>query len=224
MSQRDHSMPAPALSLIQPWLSGGILRFGKRIENRTGWRACKYRGPIWLHASATSGRAFDDSAAGLRDTLYAQRRDQDWEAFRDAHLDIRIVGQAARFVPRSTVPLGAIVAHARIVDVIRNDQDFDDRLFGPDRDEAKADGLVEQRAWWFGGFALVLDEVVELKRPVPCKGALGLWRVPTHVESVARAAMPIERRETRFSNAPGGGVCQCLNDESPIICDGCEVR
>lgn len=35
--------------------------------------------------------------------------------------------------------------------------------------------------WWFGGFALVLANPRPLVTPVPCKGALGLWRVPDDV-------------------------------------------
>lgn len=54
----------------------------------------------------------------------------------------------------------------------------------------------------------------------------GSWAANGHVWRIAfkRIEPPIDRRETRFSNAPGGGVCQCLNDESPSVCDGCEVR
>lgn len=29
-------------------------------------------------------------------------------------------------------------------------------------------------------------------------------------------------RRTRFDAEPGGGVCRCLNPESPVVCDGCE--
>lgn len=38
-----------------------------------------------------------------------------------------------------------------------------------------------ERRWWFGGFALVLANPRALVTPVPCKGALGLWRVPSDV-------------------------------------------
>jgi hypothetical protein len=29
------------------------------------------------------------------------------------------------------------------------------------------------------------------------------------------------RRATRFASMPGGGVCRCLNDASPVVCDDC---
>lgn len=35
--------------------------------------------------------------------------------------------------------------------------------------------LPDQRAWFFGPHGWVIDYFVELKTPVECKGALGLW-------------------------------------------------
>lgn len=157
------------------------------------WRACKYRGPIWLHASATSGKAFSDCAAGLRDALRSQGRALDWEGFLDESLDARLVNGEPRYTPTSdvdalAVPMGAIVGHARIVDVIADQRDFTRWV-----DEAA--GIAERRAriaqgehWWFRGFALVLDDVVGIE-PVPAKGALGLWKVPEQVEAAARVAL-----------------------------------
>lgn len=174
----DH---APALSFIQPWLSGGILRFGKRIENRVAWRACKHRGPVWLHASQTAGRAFDECAFGLRSVLLEQDREQEWERFVGEHLALTRRGEP-RYCTH-TLPLGAIAGHARIVDVIAGRDDFERWV-----DEGVTSEREAQRAWWFGGFALVLADVVEIE-PVPCKGALGLWRVPEQIEADARAAL-----------------------------------
>lgn len=40
--------------------------------------------------------------------------------------------------------------------------------------------------WFFGPFGWTLDKIVTLKDPVPCKGALGLWRLPDDIcEKVA---------------------------------------
>lgn len=46
-----------------------------------------------------------------------------------------------------------------------------------------------ERRWWFGGFALVLANPRPLARPVPCKGALGLWRVPSDVARAVEAQL-----------------------------------
>lgn len=40
-----------------------------------------------------------------------------------------------------------------------------------------------EAAWWTGGFALLLDNVVALPEPVSCKGALGFWTVPADIEA-----------------------------------------
>ena len=39
--------------------------------------------------------------------------------------------------------------------------------------------------------------------------------------SRAAAGLPEEPRPTRFDGMPGGGVCWCLNPESPLVCEDC---
>jgi hypothetical protein len=39
----------------------------------------------------------------------------------------------------------------------------------------------EERIWWQGGFALLLDKVQALLDPVPCVGALSIFRIPDDV-------------------------------------------
>jgi len=41
----------------------------------------------------------------------------------------------------------------------------------------------KQARWFFGPYGLVLRDVRALATPVPCKGALGLWTLPTDVEA-----------------------------------------
>lgn len=41
---------------------------------------------------------------------------------------------------------------------------------------------VEQDAWFFGPFGWMLDDVVALKTPIPCKGAQGLWTLTPELE------------------------------------------
>lgn len=66
------------------------------------------------------------------------------------------------------VPLGAIIALATIINVVRTEGVVTqisaiERLYG-DYSE--------------GRFAWILSDVVALPEPIPCKGALGLWEVP----------------------------------------------
>lgn len=48
---------------------------------------------------------------------------------------------------------------------------------------AVIDGVVDDddSVWFCGPFGWVLRDVVTLKEPVPCKGALGLWTAPDAV-------------------------------------------
>jgi hypothetical protein len=54
---------------------------------------------------------------------------------------------------------------------------------------ARIDGYVTSSTdpWFFGPYGWRLSDVVTLPEPVPCKGALGLWTMPTDVAAaVAR--------------------------------------
>ena len=35
--------------------------------------------------------------------------------------------------------------------------------------------------WFHGEFGYVLNNEIALEEPIPCKGAFGLWTVPSHV-------------------------------------------
>jgi hypothetical protein len=45
------------------------------------------------------------------------------------------------------------------------------------------DVVVKSRSTWFGGvpYGWVFEKPRKLRRPIPCKGALGLWTVPPAV-------------------------------------------
>lgn len=183
-----------ALSLTQPWLSGGILAMGKRIENRTAWRDCNYRGPLWLHASATTGVDFDMAARGLREIMLASGDPDVFLRFETKYLTLKSVRAAKwqsrepRYAPTEALPMGAIVGRCVLDGVISSENEFKNYVErGPGGREARA-RREKQRMWWFGGFALVLDEVVPIE-PVPCKGALGLWTVSADVIELAEAAL-----------------------------------
>lgn len=62
---------------------------------------------------------------------------------------------------------------------------------------AKIEGFVTQSnsRWFFGPYGWVLKDVYVLPEPYPCKGALGLWRVPYEI-----AEDIIFAEQTRGSN------------------------
>lgn len=181
-----------ALSLTPPW-PWAILRCGKRIENRQGWvipayKACReHRGTIALHASGLP-RGVDSWWKRARlEPSYSPRASQraaldEFEVLVDGCL------VAARESGLHVEPLtlrelcaqtGHIVGTADVIGYADADRD--------DRPVVRIDGrpprpmTQDERRFWMGGFALVLDHATELARPVPCKGALGLWPVPPDV-------------------------------------------
>ena len=123
--------PLLALTLQQPWASA-VRDLGKRTENRSWPAPQRVLGQyIAIHA----GMSFREDAA-------------DWLAAR-----------TGRMLTRQNVPLGAVVALARVVEVVQEHSDD---------------------PWFIGPYGWVLDDVVALT-PVPCRGRQQLWRLPDEV-------------------------------------------
>lgn len=166
-----------ALSLTQPW-AHAVVHLGKRIENRN-WRGCSYRGPILIHAAKSVGArmAFDEAVEKILDVVKptaGTERLALLQPFAEMHVIARGIHHAEGFwMPAPTLERGGIIGRARIDGVIRSDADFAAYA-------ANTPGGEAQRAWWFGGFALVLADVEPLPF-VRCNGALGLFEVPESV-------------------------------------------
>lgn len=146
-----------ALSLTQPWAT--LLASGaKRVETRS-WSTV-YRGLLAIHAAKGFPR-------DCRDLCLE-------EPFRSA------LGMTA-----AVLPLGAIVAVARLREVWSTDS----LTFIPALRPRGWDEVLTPRERDFGDyapgrFAWVFVDIVPLKKPIACKGALGLWDVPAEVAHV----------------------------------------
>lgn len=127
-------MPYPlfALTLQQPWATA-VRELGKRIENRS-WRPPEHLVGeiIAIHA----GRVFDEAGA-------------DWLAAR-----------TGKMTTSGNVPLGAVVALARVEAVLMDSEDL----------------------WFSGPYGWILSEVTPLE-PIPCRGRPQLWTTPDEVWS-----------------------------------------
>lgn len=44
--------------------------------------------------------------------------------------------------------------------------------------------------WFVGPHGLVIESPIALQRPVPCKGSLGIWRIPDDIRAAADEALP----------------------------------
>ena len=160
-----------AITVKQPW-AFAIVHGGKVIENRS--RGTSYRGPIAIHA----GAAWSDLGANDPFVLNAWTS---WLSGRDSTMQtpehVRDGWEAADTLEPDNereqllLPRGAIIGVADLVD---SHQDANCcRPWGMSEYD-EGGGRVRT-----GIHHLVLDDVRELAEPLPCRGALGLWRVPS---------------------------------------------
>lgn len=153
-----------ALSLIQPWAT--LVAVGaKRYETRA-W-STPYRGPIAIHASKwldAGGRVISSEVAEYLSLCHE-------EPFRSA------LGQNGIERVRD-LPSGAIVAVARLVDVVRTDTVIIDAL------EREFGNYAPGRYAW------KLADVRQLLEPIPHRGFPGLWDLPAAALEVVQASAP----------------------------------
>ena len=145
-------LPSPllALTLQQPWASA-VRDLGKRTENRS-WPAPQrvFGQFIAIHA----GMSFQEDAA-------------DW-----------IAARSGRMFTRQNVPLGAVVALARVVKVVQEHPDD---------------------PWFVGPYGWVLEEVMALT-PVPCRGHQQLWKLSAEVCAEVEIQWLIQMSEISTKN------------------------
>lgn len=140
-----------------------ILHGGKRIENRP-WRP--WRSIVGERIALHAGLTWDASGAAFIKNLCPSMPMPDSD------------GQASSWRAH---PSGVIVGVGRIAGCIEASK-------GPFRRTTELD-----TRWFFGPFGWILEDVVALATPVPCRGAQGLWIPPPDVtarvlEQIGRAA------------------------------------
>lgn len=156
-----------ALSLRQPW-AWAILNAGKDVENRT-WKT-PFRGDFLIHAAKRINPAEYDLAIGWMLGRHVALAPPS----RSGHP--LAVGVAMQYPDLPSVPeldafpRGAIVGRARLVDVV-----------APSQRSSRTWHMEDQH-----GF--VLTRVQAFDTPIPLVGMLGFFKVPEHVERLARAA------------------------------------
>lgn len=152
------------LTLTQPWAS--LVAIGeKRIETRS-WQT-SYRGPLAIHAG--KGLKPVGNRAGLCNLCLT-------DPFFSALFEGGIEGP-------DDLPLGAVVATADLAACLPTEH-LDELLermpsmadFEPSPNEKAFGDYTPERFGW------VLRNVKPLSTPIPCSGALSLWRLPSEVE------------------------------------------
>ena len=91
--------------------------------------------------------------------------------------------------PRERQVFGAILCVARIVDCV-HELALEGLTLG-DRPER----VVLANPWFSGPYGWILDEVQVLAKPIPCRGALGLWKLPPDVDEAVRYTTRMQTAE-----------------------------
>lgn len=168
-----------AITLTQPWAT--LVAIGaKQIETRS-W-ATSYRGPLAIHAAANYGRGGAKAHKALCGTEpFCSVLNAACKAHYDA-LDTS-VGVLRAMAEHSFMPMGAIVATCNLLGCEPIGYEW------PDNQQIAYTGkwgrahhghklTANERAFGDytpGRFAWLLADVKPLDRPIPAKGALGLW-------------------------------------------------
>ena len=151
-----------ALTMTQPWAT--LVAIGENTIETRSW-GTRYRGPLAIH----SAKGFPSDARELcRTRPYAT------------------VLAAAGYRNAAALPLGAVIAVARLDDVM----EFTRASLREVRALAKRGDVPEHEAD-FGDFSpgrygFVLRDVQPLRDPVPARGMLGLWEVPEPLQAEIR--------------------------------------
>lgn len=145
------------LSLSRPWPWAFIYPpIPKRAENRDWQRRSMVSSYLALHAA----KSWDEDG---RDFI------------------ANVAGMAVP--PKGEHPHSVIFAVCRVSEIVclADDEAVYDGLFSK-RPEIPA----EQEQWSFGPYVWLLDSFVVLPKPVECKGAQGLWVLPSSVLTAVR--------------------------------------
>lgn len=129
-----------------------------KVENRTRNIAGSYRGWVAIHAGLAP---YEQGNASSR-------------AHRAAH---------GTETP-TTIVFGAVIAIARLVDVHHADRR--DECWAPLCDGTPVDSWRCSPFALPGNFHLIWADRTPLARPIPWRGALGLWTVPADLEAAIR--------------------------------------
>lgn len=139
-----------ALTLTQPWAS--LVAIGaKRIETRS-WRT-PYRGSLAIHAAKVFPR---EAKQICEERLFAQE------------------------LGPNPLPLGVVIATCRLISCIPTRELQTNRVIEVDYLAGCGDFYMSDSERLFGNYApgrwaWLLADVEPLARPIPAKGALGLW-------------------------------------------------
>lgn len=157
-----------ALTLTQPWATL-IASGAKRIETRS-WNT-GYRGRIAIHAA--KGLA----PIGGKQGFLSQCVEPPFN-----YALSKVLGcprsEVMEYLIEEPIPLGAIIATADLADVRRIDMKFRAWVISQPVTPFEIDfGNYDS-----GRYGWMLENVIPLREPIECNGALSLWEVPLNIQ------------------------------------------
>lgn len=140
--------------------------------------------PPWSHAIAQGTKRVENRSwpapqrAIGRDIAIHAGKGFDWDATFPA-------GCMTEWAAPEDCALGAVVAVARLAEChySADCMDLPPHIAGPGQWEGCSPWCVRGQYHWH------LGRTIALPKPVPCRGALGLWRLPGDVETAVRAQL-----------------------------------
>lgn len=198
-----------ALTLTQPWAT--LVAAGeKRIETRS-W-STPYRGLIAIHAAKSFPSWAKDTCSEHPFYELLVKHRCLWP-FGDETLTYKAAEHYA------ALPLGSIVAIARLVDVVSTGNTRHDSRRGcPAFCISQGTWGLNPQEYAFGDFtpgrfAWLLADVRPLPEPLPCKGALGLWTVPNDIVLQINRIIGLAPIDARRPDATGNEAKRIVHDE-----------
>jgi activating signal cointegrator 1 len=152
--------PIPALTLWQPWAS--LIQIGVKPFETRSW-ATTYRGPLAIHAGTDR-----------RGLALCRGQPEIEQALADAGLTVRGGCTRGLHAGLDSVPLGAIVAVAELVQCWRAEDIVAEDLADPFGDYSA------------GRWAWHLHRVRALAEPIPCAGRQRLWTPAPAIQAQLR--------------------------------------
>jgi hypothetical protein len=181
-----------ALSLYQPWA-----------------QLCVTPGPIWADgkkrpAKRIETRSWQTKFRGFV-LIHASKSKE--------HLHLCSEDPFQGYLGMSDLAFGSIIGAAQIVEIRRTEDIVEDWAVDP-RAETEQQFLMGN--YDTGRFGWYLENPVQFKTPIPCRGSLSLWTVPESVQTQLTEQIEIALKDTIteiVANAIRSGIKQYLNEK-----------
>ena len=150
------------LSLLQPYASLCVTTEGStalKTKETRSWNT-SFKGDLLIHSSL--GKKYKKIPY---DNLF-------WK-----HYHLKFAHN--KIAPIDDLPFGCIIGQVTMTGVERMEAGIEDFMLNSNCDNEQEFAFGE---WSEGRFAWTFENPILFKDPIPCKGQLSIWNLPTHLE------------------------------------------